>query len=218
MTIKFDEAMRSYYAFRAPEYDRVYELPERQGNLKNLKDWIPKVLSKRRVLEVACGTGYWTQFFAPVSQHVMATDASIETIEIAKKRLGTNNVKFEIVDAYSIPDTLGQFDAAFAGFWISHVPQSRLQAFLTNLHRRMQPGSTVLFIDNEYVEGSNHPITEQDDEGNTYQTRKLLDGTFHRVLKNFPSENDLINMIDGLGVKPEYRKLDYYWTFQYITN
>jgi len=218
MTIKSDQMMKSYYVSRATEYDRVYEFPERQSNLRTLEDWIPTVLSNHRVLEVACGTGYWTQFFAPKAQHVLATDASVETMEIAKKRVGTNNIEFQIADAYALSDTLGQFDAAFAGFWLSHVPQSRLQAFLTNLHNRLQHGSTVLFIDNEYVEGSNHPITERDDEGNTYQTRKLLDGTSHHVLKNFPSERGLIKMIDGLGTKFQYRKLDYFWTFQYQTN
>lgn len=215
--MKPEKTMQSYYASRAPEYDRIYQLPERQSDLRILEDWIPTILSNHRVLEIACGTGYWTQFFAPKAQHVVAVDTSIETMEIAKQRVKTNNIDFQVADAYALPETLGQFEAAFAGFWLSHVPKSRLQAFLTNVHKRLQVGSTVLFIDNEYVEGSNHPITERDDEGNTYQTRKLLDETFHRVLKNFPSECDLIKMIDGLGTKPQYRKLNYYWSFQYQT-
>jgi SAM-dependent methyltransferase len=31
-------------------------------------------LAKRRVLEVACGSGRWTQFVADVAEHVLATD------------------------------------------------------------------------------------------------------------------------------------------------
>lgn len=210
-----EKSMREYYAARAQEYDHIYAKPERQANLRSIENWIPTVLSGRRVIEVACGTGYWTQFFASRASYVVAIDAAAETLEIARKRVTADNIEFHIADAYALPDALGQFDAAFAGFWLSHIPRSRVKTFLVNLHARLYPGSSVLLLDNLYVEGSSHPIVEHDLEGNSYQSRGLLDGTSHRVLKNFPSEGDLLEMIDGLGEKPQYHKLDYYWTFQY---
>ena len=39
--------------------------------------------------------------------------------------------------------------------------------------------------------GAGLPIARQDDEGNTYQIRKLADGSEHEVLKNFPAETEL---------------------------
>ena len=54
--------MQSYYAARAGEYDAVYEKPERQADLRQIEQWLPSALYGERLLEVACGTGYWTQF------------------------------------------------------------------------------------------------------------------------------------------------------------
>ena len=34
-----DSTLRAYYAARAPVYDRVYRIPERQADLRRLQDW-----------------------------------------------------------------------------------------------------------------------------------------------------------------------------------
>ena len=62
--------MQAYYAARAPEYDSVYRKPERQADLRAIEQWVPSRFVAARVLEIACGTGYWTQFIAPVALHV----------------------------------------------------------------------------------------------------------------------------------------------------
>jgi len=56
--------LETYYSNRASEYERVYDKPERQHELEWLRQRVPEILRGRRVLEVACGTGYWTQFIA----------------------------------------------------------------------------------------------------------------------------------------------------------
>jgi SAM-dependent methyltransferase len=85
---------------------------------------------------VACGTGYWTQFIAPHAAHV-AIDATPERLDIVQKRISAKNVDFHIADAYALPDQLGRFDAAFAGFSFSHVPRAHIRRFLDNLHGRL---------------------------------------------------------------------------------
>jgi demethylmenaquinone methyltransferase/2-methoxy-6-polyprenyl-1,4-benzoquinol methylase len=212
-----ENLMRDYYAARAQEYDAVYAKPERQPDLRRIEAWLPKAFENRRVLEIACGTGYWTQFFAPVSECVVALDAAPETLEIAKARPKTKGVDFRLGDAYELPDHIGFFDAAFAGFWFSHIPLQRIRPFLEGLHKMLEPQSLVLFVDNLYVEGSSTPVAERDSDGNTYQLRKLKDGTSHRVLKNFPSKSDLERWINGIGTGSNYRAFDYYWAFSYIT-
>jgi demethylmenaquinone methyltransferase/2-methoxy-6-polyprenyl-1,4-benzoquinol methylase len=210
-----ETSMHNYYAARAQEYDAVYAKPERQPDLRVIETWLPEILKNRRVLEVACGTGYWTQFFAPKASQVVAIDATQETLEIAEQRENTKTVDFRRADAYALPDDLGAFDAAFAGFWFSHIPFQRLRFFLEGLHKKLVPGSIVLFLDNLYVEGSSTPISERDNKGNTYQIRSLRGGTTHRVLKNFPSEENLVKTIEGIGTDPHYRRFKYYWAFRY---
>ena len=55
-----ERKLQSYYASRAPEYDEVYRKPERQADLRSIERWLPPHFSGVAMLEVACGTGYWT--------------------------------------------------------------------------------------------------------------------------------------------------------------
>src|SRR5688572_579669 len=131
--------MQSYYAARAAEYDRVYLKPERQADLRQIEAWLPDVLAGCSVLEIACGTGYWTRFFAPRCTRVVAIDAARETIEIARPRVPPGKVEFVTADAYHIPVRSLQLDAGFAGFWWSHVPRARIPQFLRGFHAALAP-------------------------------------------------------------------------------
>lgn len=207
--------MQSYYAARAAEYDRIYLKPERQADLRVIERWLAPKFAGARVIEVACGTGYWTQFIAPVASRVLALDAAPETIAIARTRVPAGKVDFLVGDAYALPQQVRRFDAAFAGFWFSHVPKARQREFLLGLAARLEPGAEVVFLDNRYVEGSSSPVTARDAEGNTFQTRQLGDGSTHTVLKNFPSEAALLELVAGLGERPVFTSWQYYWAFEY---
>ncbi len=211
-----DSSMHSYYAARAPEYDSIYLKPERQADLRALEHWLPSVFSGARVLEVACGTGYWTQFLAPVASSILAIDAAPETMAIARSRVAGDTVQFLVGDAYALPRRAEKFDAAFAGFWFSHVPKERQREFLVGLNASLKHGAKVVLLDNRYVEGSSSPLAERDVDGNTYQTRKLADGSTHRVLKNFPSENELHALAAGLSQSAAFKCWQYYWAFEYV--
>lgn len=209
--------MQSYYAARAPEYDSVYLKPERQVDLRAIERWLPPLFAGATVLEIACGTGYWTQFIAAVAAQVLALDSAPETMSIASERVPADKVQFMLGDAYALPQQAAKFDAAFAGFWFSHIPKARRREFLLGLAAALKRGAKVVLLDNRYVEGSSTAISEQDVEGNTYQTRSLSDGSKHRVLKNFPSETELRDMLVGLGNKARFTTWQYYWAFDYVT-
>jgi ubiquinone/menaquinone biosynthesis C-methylase UbiE len=211
-----ESAMQSYYAARAPEYDLIYSKPERQTDLREIERWLPAKFANKRVIEVASGTGYWTRLIAPVAAHVLALDSSIETISIARTRVPRRKVSFLVGDAYSIPRHLGRFEAAFAGFWFSHVPTSKRRHFLRGLSTRLAPGANVVLLDNRHVEGSSSPVTHRDADGNTFQTRMLEDGSTHKVLKNFPSESELIELVGGLGDRAVFTTWQYYWALEYV--
>ena len=129
--------------------------------------------------------------------------------------MSTGNVEFLVGDAYDLPRNLGLFDAAFAGFWFSHVPKSRRRAFLHGLNALLTSGAKVVLLDNLYVQGSSSPIAETDSEGNKYQARQLKDGTAHRVLKNFPSEAELHSCLEGIGRDGTFSTWQYFWAYEY---
>jgi len=53
--------------------------------------------------------------------------------------------------------------------------------------------------------------------GNTYQLRTLEDGTVHRILKNFPTEQELLSLVEQIGGEAQFTRWKYYWGLTYVT-
>lgn len=211
------QEMHRYYAQRAPHYDAVYLKPEREADIAFLQPWLARHFRGRAVLEVACGTGFWTPHVASEARHLIATDGTAEPLALARQRPGCERVEFALADAYQLPTSLGRFDAAFAGLWFSHVPKARQAEFVASLHARLHPGSRVVWMDNHESQLRDFPITETDAEGNTYQHRPLADGSVHRVLKNFPDEEHLRQLLAGQARHLHFQRLDHFWLLSYET-
>ena len=210
-----DESMKSYYAQRAREYERIYAKPERQADLRQLESRIGSMFTGCDVLEIACGTGYWTQFAANTARSITATDINPEVIAIAKSKSYRTQPIFLVADAYAPTTIPGKFNALLSAFWWSHIPKERLDEFLSALHQRLAPGSLVAFLDNRYVEGSSTLISSTDAYRNTYQDRRLDDGSIHHVLKNFPSIGEIEAALVGRSTDLEILELQYYWLATY---
>ncbi|NRF69617.1 class I SAM-dependent methyltransferase [Aquincola sp. S2] len=208
--------MAVYYARRAAEYERIYHKPERQAELRALETTLPAFFSGRRVLEIACGTGWWTVHGARDAAHWLATDLNPETMAIARAKPLPASVELRSLDAYTLAGLDGErFDAAFAGHWWSHVPRARLPAWLDTLHARLEPGARIVMLDNAYAEGSSTPITRRDAEGNSYQQRTLSDGSIHEVLKNFPERDEAIAQLGARARDPQWSATRHYWRLAY---
>jgi len=215
--VGIESAMAAYYAQRAEEYELIFRKPERQNDLQALRNFVVETFAGRDVLEIASGTGYWTQILARSAASVTAVDVNEEVLEIARaKPRVQENVEFRREDAYALPVFLQPFSGGLAGFWWSHVPKVRLRPFLTGLHRAFAPGATMVFIDNAYVPGSSTPVSRRDADGNTYQKRTLSDGSTHEVLKNFPTEEELRHTLRGLASNVKVGFLPYYWVLTYV--
>lgn len=210
--------MQAYYAQRAAIYERVYQKPERQADLRAIEAWVVEAFRARRVLEIAAGTGWWTSHGARHAQDWLATDVNPEVLAIAQSKLMPPSVRFAPLDAYALEGLGGEtFDAAFAGFWWSHVPLSRLRSWIGRLHERLLPGSYVVFLDNRFVAGSSTPLRRRDDEGNTYQLRTLDDQSMHEVLKNFPTREQALAMLGQAVREVQWRAFTHYWVLAYKT-
>jgi SAM-dependent methyltransferase len=208
-----------YYAQRAIEYERIYARPERQEDLNRLRDYLGSLFQGDHVLEAACGTGYWTKVVARSAGSIFATDINENVLAIAKtKDFGGAAVEFLKADAYALPKFDGLFNAGFGAFWWSHIPKARTHGFLADFHSHLEPGAKVAFIDNRYIEGSSTPLCHVDGNGDTFQMRSLQDGKLHKVLKNFPSPDELKAAVGDLGDNVEVILFDYYWLLLYRTN
>lgn len=215
--------MAAYYARRAEVYERMYAKPERQADLRALESLLPGCFAGRRVLEIACGTGWWTPHGARDASDWLATDLNPETMTLARHKTLPACVRFQKLDAFSLVGLEAMpFDAAFAGFWWSHLSLAQLPQWLSLLHGRLVPGARVVMLDNVYVEGSSTPIFRVDDAGNGYQLRPLDDGSTHEVLKNFPQEADARRALQQAAqiggraaVDVRWHVFEHYWLMEY---
>ena len=186
-----EKHLREYYDQRAQEFESVYHRddPIRQGEQSAIALTMKQALTGRSVLEIACGTGFWTEIASQSAQHIVAIDSSIEMLQIAcSKSIPAGKVQFQHADAYALDRVAGHFDGGLANFWFSHVPKKRINEFLLGFHKRIGKGASVFMADNIYVHGVGGELVSQSDSEDTFKMRELSNGSKHKVLKNYYTE------------------------------
>ena len=205
----------AYYKARVAEHEKIYLKPERQVDLAKASELLQGIFTGQDILEIACGTGYWTERIAQTAQSIMATDINDAALAIAmQKEYQKNNTQFAVADIYNFSG-VPKYGALFAGFILSHIEHQQTSKFIKTINSFVKPGGIVVLMDNIFVEDSSLPVTETDGYGNTYQMRTLENGSLHRVLKNFQDERFLLDIIKGCAGNVEYFDLKYYWVLKY---
>lgn len=206
-----------YYKDRAREYEKIYSKPERQNDLKQVTEILQGLFNNKEIFEIACGTGYWTERIAKIAKTILATDINDTVIEVAKsKNYSPAAVRFQTVDIFNLPFNI-EYESVFGGFIWSHIKVEYLNDFINRLHKLIVKKGIVVFVDNNYVEGSNLPVTDIDRMGNTFQTRQLENGSKHKVLKNFPTEKFIRQLLADKASDINIVNLKYYWILSYKT-
>ena len=181
----------AYYRARAAEYDQWFY---RQGyfdwgsdfkrqwqqEAQIVRDQLHSSADQPHILEMACGTGIWTQELLKIGARITALDASPEMIAINRAKLQSEQVTYQQTDLFQWQPQR-QYDMAFFGFWLSHVPAERLSPFLQMVHRALKPGGRLFFVDSKQVERSGHKRTIQ--LGSDRQSRALNDGRRFEIVK-----------------------------------
>lgn len=194
-----EDNLERYYAALSSGYDETagYNSPEAEELRIPIKKRFREIFRGRNVLEIACGTGYWTEVIAGSAKSVLATDINPSVISKASERCrDLKNVGFRVADAYTLDGVPSGFDAAFAHWWWSHVPRAKLGTFLEVLHGRLDPGSLVLFRDHLAFDWF-EPAGEID--GNHMETRKLPGGGTVDIVKNYPSKAEITGILEDIA-------------------
>lgn len=206
-----------YYRDRAREYEKIYSRPERQNDLKKMTDILQEIFKNKEIFEIACGTGYWTERIAKTAKKILATDINDTVIEVAKSKNYLPAVaEFKTADVFNLPMGI-RYESVFGGFIWSHIKLEDLKNFIDQLQKIIVKDGTAVFIDNNYVEGSSLPISDRDKMGNTFQTRQLENGSKHKVLKNFPTEKFIRQLLADKASDINIINLEYYWILTFKT-
>ena len=166
----------AYYRAVADEYEHhTIDAPGQDELLSAIESFRPT----GHVLELACGSGVWTERLQRSAASVTAVDGAPEMLARARARLSPGaSVRLVQADLFSWRPAR-RYDAVFFGFWISHVPEDRFDSFWNLVDEALEPGGSVFFFDDnhrtdaELVDGARSPIVQ----------RRLNDGTAFRVVK-----------------------------------
>jgi demethylmenaquinone methyltransferase/2-methoxy-6-polyprenyl-1,4-benzoquinol methylase len=204
--------MNRYYSDRVPYHDSYMGYAgnaEMERLLAPLIGRIEGHLAGKDVLEVACGTGNWTQVLSKRARSVVATDLiGGYLVQARNKRFEKGNVVFKAADAYTLEGVAGDFNAAFAADWWSHMPHSRIESFIDTLHGRLQQGAKVVMLDMMRTPELDKWFSHTDGEGNAVQKRGLPNGRTYEVIKNFPTEKELRDRLGSHATDVEYHEDD----------
>jgi SAM-dependent methyltransferase len=202
-----------FYAKSASNHDRIYDKPDRQEELEEMRERVAELLDGHRVLELACGTGYWTRILMEGAEHVHATDINPEMLAMAALRsLPAEYVSFSQADAWHLPDDLpAPFTAVFIGFWWSHIKREEQDKFLAQLRARFGKDLLLVLLDDSFVEDVSPTIARTDLQGNTHHILTAGDGQRYEITKNYPTDSYLRKKLGSVAREIKLRRNDFYF-------
>jgi demethylmenaquinone methyltransferase/2-methoxy-6-polyprenyl-1,4-benzoquinol methylase len=197
-----------YYSQRAAEYD-VTSYGVAIGERVDVRSVVDAVMPVGDVLEIACGTGVWTEHLARHATTVTALDGAEEMLTLARERVPDQRVRWVHADVFEWePDD--RVDVVFFAFWISHVPPELFGTFWTTVAAALRPGGRAVFVD-ELPDRRSPEGDLADTEDGPVARRVLRDGSRHRVVKVFFDPASLQERLHALGWTAEVHRTVNAW-------
>jgi demethylmenaquinone methyltransferase/2-methoxy-6-polyprenyl-1,4-benzoquinol methylase len=198
----------AYYRARAGEYDEWFLRQGRYDRGPALNgQWFAEVEAVAvaldafdpagRVLELAGGTGLWTQRLVQTAAGVTVVDASPEMLALNRERVGeqVRHIQADLFDWR--PDAT--YDVVFFSFWLSHVPPDRFDSFWDLVRACLAPGGRFFFIDSLYNEAATATDHRLEGPEALTLTRRLNDGREYRIVKIHYQPEALAAQLADLG-------------------
>jgi ubiquinone/menaquinone biosynthesis C-methylase UbiE len=217
------EEMIAYYRARALEYDEwFYRLNRYDRGPEINQRWFDDVAQLEaafeaiqpvdHALELAAGTGIWTERLVKRAKHVTVVDASPEMISINRGKLPgapVNYIESNIFDWE--PDRV--YDLVFFSFWLSHVPPNRVDEFLAKVRRSVRDGGQLFIIDSRFEQtgaAKDNPLFEDEQ---TYRTRVLNDGNQYTIVKVYYEIEQLRQLLATAGFDADVQFTNQYFIY-----
>ena len=207
----------AYYRARAAEYDhwalrqgRYDYGPELNrmwhDQLAEVREALLRCAPLDHALELACGTGIWTEHLLTISRRVHAIDAAPEMLAISRAKLPTDRLTHEQADLFAWRPQR-QYDLVFCGFWLSHVPPQQMAPFLGQVARALRPGGRLFLVDSRraiYAGAGDHSLRDADSDS-ILDERRLNDGRQFTIVKVFHEPEQLGAGLAAQGLKPSLK-------------
>jgi demethylmenaquinone methyltransferase/2-methoxy-6-polyprenyl-1,4-benzoquinol methylase len=211
-----------YYRARAAEYDewwlrrgrydRGLELNAHwHREAAELERALADFKPHGRILELAGGTGIWSEKLLRYTEQLTIVDASSEVLAMNAARLRSARVEYVQTDLLNwLPSD--RFDVVFFSFWLSHVPESKFDSFWERVRASLAVRGRVFFIDSRREPtstASDHSLPDTD----SMNVRRLNDGRTFRIYKIFYDAAELQERLRALGWRATVQTTSRYFLF-----
>jgi len=207
-----NQQVAKYYALLGEALEDKYLEPDMDEDIDDMSIHLGSVLAGHTVLELGCGTGFWTEVAAESAASVLAVDINASLVDIARERPMTEaKVSFRVADALDLPEDIGTFSAVLVSFLWSHLNKKEQEQLLATLKKRLGKDVLLVILDDAFVEGFSETIARTEPDGTTYQILTTPDGERIEVAKSYQSDSALRKRL-GTAVKEiKIERIEFFW-------
>lgn len=203
------QRMLDYYNERAPEYEQAYTLGTGTSSISDPNVFkteattlagIVHQFGKGRMIDIACGTGYWLPHYADHCSHITLFDQSERMLEQCREKVE----RFAIADRCTLVQGdlfehafgRGTHDSALIGFLLSHLTEEQ-EPRLFDVLRTVLAGSSGRFLILDSAWSAERAKFNAKVER---QPRRLNDGTSFEIYKRYCDRDDIAAWESKYGV------------------
>jgi demethylmenaquinone methyltransferase/2-methoxy-6-polyprenyl-1,4-benzoquinol methylase len=212
----------AFYRARAPRYDEWWQRRgayargpavdlEFHRQVHQVEDALVGFAVEGDVLELAGGTGWWTERLARSADHLTVIDSSPEALELNRARVGDPQVEYQVADVFEWSPEM-RYDVVFFSFWLSHVPRRRFAEFWSTVRSCLRPAGRVFLVDNHDDPEPHQNV--RDPYVRRYQTdrhvRRLEDGREYHVVKVMYEPDELAGALADLDWTAELQATQWF--------
>ena len=192
--------MLDYYNERAPEYEEAYTLGTGTASITDpgvftteaaVLAAIVRRFAKGRVMDLACGTGYWLPHYAASASSIALFDQSEKMLDECRKKIDRYDLRDRVTllkgDVFEHEFDTGAYDSVLVGFLFSHLTESQEASAFLALRKMLGTTGHFLILDSAW---SAERAKANDKVGR--QERRLNDGTRFEVYKRYFDREDVL--------------------------
>jgi ubiquinone/menaquinone biosynthesis C-methylase UbiE len=207
-----NQQVAKYYALLGEALEDKYLEPDMDEDIDDMSIHLGNVLAGHTVLELGCGTGFWTEVAAESAASVLAVDINASLIDIARERgMPEGKVSFRVADALDLPEDIGKFTAVLVSFLWSHLTKGEQEKLLATLKKRLGKDVLLVILDDSFVEGFSETIARTDAEGTTYEILTAPEGERIEVPKSYQSDSALRKRLGNVSKEIKIERVEFFW-------
>jgi len=193
------DSMRRYYDERAAEYEEAFLQGTGTASITDpgvfrreaaVLAGIVERCANGRLIDLACGTGFWYPHYAPRCSAITLVDRSPRMLDECRKKIAAldalSRTELVLADVLDHPFRPGLFDTVLVGFLISHLDDAEEERLFARMRDLLDRGGRFLILDSAWS-----PERARFNAKAERQRRQLKDGRSFEIYKRYLDRQDV---------------------------